>query len=550
MLPRPRPKNWPTIRVSFRDIASRRAFIRLPPEAKVKLAKRAGAPWSEVNPDADLSEEQKDVLRKRERTGVIEGGTGLGKSMLGGIECGCALMLPFDRASFIGDKFDHVGKEFYYTWRFMRALFKGHPAAFTKLEYIRRKDYHVYVCNTIWGSTFIPLSMDQDAGGSALGEFIHFVGLCEGSQISVRVLDTKILRAADRALQKRPGCSSDVRETGFVRAFTTPDGAEGSARELVERAQRETKGRLERLAYRAAGFIGSFFHLVAKSTMNPQFSTNVMAHRKRTMTPQSYAEVYGGEAAPHAGRVYPLIQSRHVRPFPTPAEMRAMRFGLGIDTGNNYAAVLVGLDPKRRLWALGEHYEAKVGIADKLTGTDEMLCRVFGRMGIEAKTQEETLRIASRMLDILIWDRSSQFKTEISEHFPDVACCDPYRAEGIFDLLPTIDQMLEMLKNDQCLVVDECEDGLTEFNKYIWQQRPSPARKGYFVERKPIDDFNHWLDAWRYVCIPLFQEGPLTETRNALEVAQEFNEENDWQFPHKQLARILRQAEEDGGRWT
>ncbi len=156
----------PSLRVSPRDIAERRAFIRIGPEARVKLCHMAGAPWWDKDKDAKLSPLQKEVLSRPEREKIIHGGSRLGKSVLGGCEGIIEAMLPYSKTAIVAARYDHVAHEFQYVAQGMRKLFDGVPQAFSRLVFRNTQNYHEHDCHTIWDGRVRGYSTDSDDGAA------------------------------------------------------------------------------------------------------------------------------------------------------------------------------------------------------------------------------------------------------------------------------------------------------------------------------------------------------------------------------------------------
>lgn len=130
------------LRVSPSDIVEQRAFIRVSPEAKVKLCHLAGAPWWDKDENAKLSKLQVEVLGRPEREKIVHGGSRLGKSVLGGCEGIIEAMLPHSKTAIVAARYDHVAHEFQYVHQGMRKLFEGVPQAFVRLVFRSTQNSH------------------------------------------------------------------------------------------------------------------------------------------------------------------------------------------------------------------------------------------------------------------------------------------------------------------------------------------------------------------------------------------------------------------------
>ena len=493
-----------SIRVSFRDVLERHAFLRFPPEAKIKLAQKAGAPWNDQDPNAELSDDQKSYLSRRERIVCMEAGTGAGKSMMCGIEIACEFLLPYGKVGVLGDRYDHVGKEFRYAWLFITNLFRNRMSLILRCVCITQPERHAYHMVSIWGSWAIGCSLESSEGKAVLGETLTLGILCEGSQIGIRILNTKILRATDRALVRRSGFPF-VRETGRLIGYTTPNQADGAVAELIEQREKMTRGKLERLRYGAVQWEDTFYAIRGvPSTMNPGFSGTVLAARKSTMSKQEYDEVYHGIAAPASGRVYKKFNAvRHTfRDFPSVDRLRAMRYGIGIDTGAIYAAILVGMEECGKFWVFGEYYGKADNSPNNASGTTQMILDHMSLLGYQTEAA------ACGRISLCVIDKTSQFKIDLSDLMPHLTIEDPFRENGEpFDLGPTIEDMDWLMENDRLFVSDECAELLEEFKKWVWKSSATPGRKGTIVIKEPIKGFDHGLDAMRYIILSMIAQG-------------------------------------------
>ena len=130
-MPRRKPGRRPKLTISWADVASGRARLRIPPAGQILLLHWAGAPWSDKNPDATLSPLQLEVLFRKERERILHGGSGVGKSVLGGC---CGLLeaaIPHSKLAVVAQRFDHVGRE----WQFTRPLTSWRVNSICKLTY-------------------------------------------------------------------------------------------------------------------------------------------------------------------------------------------------------------------------------------------------------------------------------------------------------------------------------------------------------------------------------------------------------------------------------
>lgn len=533
----------PTYTVTCQDLADGTAFIQYGPEGRIKLLEAAGAPWSDTNPEAKLSERQREWQQHRERIKILHGGSGAGKSVVGAGDCIVATMVPHSIVGAIGAMFDNVEKDFRYIDRGFRKLFP-HEEAFVRIACISRHNYHDFEVSTLWGSECFGYSMESNDGRSALGETLHHATICEGAQLSAHIMNTRILRALDRAVMRRPGISY-VRETGTLSIPTTPDAQRGAgcAVELINERRRSTKRDLGKLKYGRVPYVSSFWLCESAVTDNPDYNPDVVAERRLTMKKHEFEEVYLGKMTNATGRVYHQFSDvDHVKPMPRREELCQMRFGLGVDTGTTFAAVLAGVAPDKRVWILAEAVTEKETVPASARATIEMLQAV---LPYDFKGDVE--RMMAR-IDMHIMDPASPVKVDLEECIPGFHFESPTRGQGKFELIPTVSQVGEMFANDRLWVVDSCDWFLDEIRQYVWKSTRSPARQGQFMVREPAKDGDHALDAARYVVIPLAEAGPLDKP------TQEDTRDAMTALAHRRifepLRKVLDNAHRRGGVWV
>lgn len=534
-----------TLRVSPRDLLDRRAFVRLSPEAKIALCHKAGAPWSDKDPDAKLHDLQKEVLGRPEREKIVHGASRLGKSVLGGCETLCDAILPFTKTAIVAARYDHVSHEYQYVYAGMRNLFRDTPQAFKRLIYRHSQNYHDYECSTIWGAEVRGYSTDSDEGAALLGQAFTRVVLGEGSHISSDILDKKIMRAIDGALMQRSDGST--RETGYLSIYTTPKGYEGCSAAEWDRVQKQTGRKPEKLHYGNVPFPESVWVREANILENPAYDRNVFEARKRSLSKHAFEEQYLGKMTFRTGRIYAEYdEDRHMRPMPPPEMIKEMRLGVGIDTGSYFGAVLVGISKDNMKWVLGEVYTQQVPISESMEQVREMIIEILSP--IHGTREFDLLK---ERVEMWLVDPASQHKMEIIEAL-DIALGTPSRDQGKFELIPTIDQVRDLFKHDEIIVVDGCDWTTDQIKKYVWKQVKAAGGTGAAkapVVTEPKKGYDHLLDALRFIIIPLNQLGPLEEIPPpvTLQEAWEAHRKNRIFGP---LKDAMRRGERQGGVWV
>lgn len=535
-----------SIQVSMRDVRDRRARIHFSTDAKVKLCEMAGAPWNDANPAARVSDLQREVLSRKERMKIVHGGSGLGKTTTIAMEAIVHAMIPYEECVIAGSRYDHVSSEFRAIARGLRRLFEGRMSAFSRFSVKSQQNYHDYDVRTLWGSTMIGLSTDSDEGASFLGKQFHWVGLSEGSHISATILDTRILRALDRAIPQRD--DGVLIETGYLANYTTPKGYEGCSAAEWERVMRATQGKPEKMHYGKVPFEKTIWLREAAATENPSYSRAAFEARRETLDKHAFEETYLGRMTFKTGMIFKeFSDEKHIRPMPKPDVIRQMRLGIGMDTGAYFGAVLAGLyEPAPgfiQRWRLGTVYTAQCTITESLSQVREMVCRVlgpvFGVHDFDALKDTGT----GGAIDVWAVDPASQHKLEIMD---DIGV-------GLtgweLSLLDSLDRMREWLRRGESMFADgEVDDLLDQMRKYIWKQRKAPSVNGTRVPviYEPRAEYDHLIDADRGIQHVLADMGPMPKSANPL-TAKEWFEKEQRQALFGPLREAMKRAEARGG---
>lgn len=505
-----------TIRVSPEHIFAKRAFIRLSPAAKIKLCHLAGAPWNHKDPEAKLSDIQREVLHRPEREKIVHGGSRLGKSVLGGCELLLAAMRPYEKFAAVAARYDHVSHEWQYLDAGLRRLFAGMPQAFQRLVYRHSQNYHEYEVHTVWGSYGRGISVDSDDGAALLGQEFNLLVFGEGSHISNSILETKAMRAIDGVLMKNT--TGVRRHTGYLSIYTTPKQVFGCSAAEWDRVLAAGDGKdLSCMNLGKVPFAQSVWLREASVLENPAYDEKVFEARKRTLSKAAFEEQYLGKMTYASGRVYAEFdEEKHLVERPPPEEIRLMRLGVGIDTGAFYGASLVGVDQERRVWVLGEVYTQKVAIGDSCEETRAMVTEILGPAFPESANVWDSLK---ERPDIWVVDPASQHKIEIMEAL-DITLQTPTRGQGKFDLIPTIDQLRAMMQAPRLFICDDLPWTIDQMRKYVWKAQRTFSEKQSGLIKEPRKEYDHLMDAMRFVAVPLEELGPRLELPPAATIAE------------------------------
>lgn len=520
----------------------RRAYIRLSGDARVKLAERAGAPWAERDPDAKLSEFQKDVLHRNERHLIVHGGSRLGKSVLGGAFGVCEFMLPGSSLAFVAGRYEHVNDEFKHFASGLKRLFGKHQHAFTRFVHKAYGNYYAFDVCGIWGARAVGYAVDQDEGEVLLGKEFSRVICGEGSRIAPEIGDTRIKRALDgRLMNNKLG-----EESGYLTIFTTPSGFEGLSSYEWDRIEQKTKGDLSAVHYGRVPFPETYWLMEADVLANPAYDRAVYEARKKeaeaTGDTAAFDEQYRGLRTYASGRVYrEFMESRQRVDMPDAAHIRTMRLGIGIDTGACFGAVLAGLDRDNFLWWLGEVYTEKRHVRESCSDVRRMIESVLGPVFDTANYAQ-----LQEAIDLWVIDPASQQKLEVGEYLGDAPLQHPSFGYGRFELLPTIDRLRQTMNDDQFRLVRDMSTAYDQLRKYVWKRVKTGEKQKLLVVREPVKANDHLLDAGRLVSVPLMELGPLEEPP-VLPSFEDAYREASRQAVWNPLRKILRDADECGG---
>lgn len=544
----------PTIKVSFADVVDGRAYIRLSGSAKIKLAHMAGAPWSEKDPDAQLHDLQQEVLCRPEREKIVHGASRLGKSVLGGCEGIAEVMLPKSKLAVVAARYDHVAHEWQYIHKGLRNLFRNHGAAFVRLKFKHQQAYHEYDVETVWGSRGRGYSTDADEGAALLGQEFSRMVLGEGSHISQEILEKRALRALDGWLMKRTDGAE--REGGYLSIYTTPKEFSGCSAAEWERVQQQTKRRPERLHYGAVYFPETVWIREASILENPAYDRKVFEARRRTMDKTAFAEQYLGKMTWKTGRIYSEFnEDYHVVPRGelTHEMIRNMRLGVGIDTGAYFGAVLVGITKDNKKWAFGEVYTQQQTIEESCSQVIDMVVRelgpAFGIKPDQINLNDEdawfgAFQRLTEAIDHWYIDPASQHKIDINDRL-DIAV-----AAQKMELEWSINEVRELFKHDNLIVTDNLTYAVDQLRKYVWKQVKAAGSKGFRgpVIKEPKKEYDHLLDALRFILVPLKDVGPREDPPPIITMAEAWERHRKLRV-HGPLKAILERAEREGGVW-
>lgn len=501
---KPVPKGEREVTVSFEDLISGRAYVRLPFGAKVRLLEMAGAPWNEHDPDARLSKLQKELLAREERWKICHGGSGVGKSVTGGCEAILALMQPNMKIAIIASTYDKCHAEFEYVWKGFLGLFgEMAPRVTSTFRNVNMPSRHEMEIVTVWNSWVKAFSTDREEGSAILGKEFDLVILGEGALVSAETWQRKIRRALDRRVK----VLSDgyFRQTGRGVMFTTPDGFDGAASEEWDRIAERYEGRtdLARLPHNP-DWLSSAYLREAASTENPSYSPAAFEAARRTLPPDIFAEQYMGRRVRRSGLIYKEFDpDLHVVAMPPPEAIAKMRLVGSFDTGKHFSFGVHGMDVDGTVWRLLEVCTQELRIGDSARVIER---KVVEYLGAAFGGASEFAQIAPHFHSWWV-DARSQEKQEI------MATLGIPLSDSKLEVLGSIDQVREIMAEDRYRVAEEGTHGPLErmglryeIAKYVWR---SQTTRQQVVKLEPVKRDDHSLDEARYGIVPLLEAGPV-----------------------------------------
>jgi hypothetical protein len=474
-------------RVTWPDIFNGRAEVFLPPDAVIALAERAGAPWNEKDPDAKLSPIQKEIITAEERTIIVFGGSRGGKSIAGACIALAQLMVPNSIIALIGLNYEHCSKEFGYIWQGFFRLFP--KSAATEAQFITRSPHFSMRLSTVWGSSVRVFSTTSKEGAQLLGNEFDLAILCEAAQVVPDVYNTKVERALlGRAKKRHDGY---VRKTGRAVLLTTPKQLGGASYDIYNRALHRTKGKLEKLrASSGIPWMETMYFLQASvRELNPSYPEEHFEHARRTLPRYSFEEQFLGLAVVRSGLVYSsfkedlIVLEKHQMPA-----LDKCVFGVGIDTGTNFAAVLAAITPEGKVYVLGDVKEIGQNTAQNAESVLAMVERCL--QGITPNPREA--------VGLWVVDVNSQSIPDLELHLGVEFFYQKY------DVLESLGHLDMRMGNGEIFISDNCEMLLNEMRGYRYR---TPKDKFAATKDKPVGE-DHALDAFRYLLMQLFEHGP------------------------------------------
>jgi hypothetical protein len=478
-------------RLTWEQVFGGHAEVHIGPEAMLRLAEISGAPWNDSDPAAKLSPLQKEIITAPERTVVVFGGSRGGKSIAGACIALGHMLIPNCQIALIGANYEHCAKEFGYLCRGFFNIFPR--GACTEATNITRSPHFSMRITTVWGSRVQVYSTMAKEGQQILGNEFDLAVLCEAAQMPADVYHVKIERALLGRAKQRTG-TNYLRRTGRAILLTTPKGQGGASYDVHQRASQRTRGKLDQLLLKnGAGWFESLYFCQANvRELNPTYPVEAFEHAKRTLPKHAFEEQFLGRAIIRSGLVYSSFKEDETpipkEKLPAIEDLRRCTFGVGIDTGNNFAAVLAAMAPDGKCYIIGEVKEVGQSTPQNAACVLDMV----------EKALEGVLMHPKEAISAWVVDVNSQNIIDLEDALGVAFLYQKY------DLLDSIGHLDMKMGNGEIRISEECHQLLHEIRGYRYKSRSEAHFK---TKDKPFGE-DHLLDAMRYLLMQLFETGP------------------------------------------
>jgi PBSX family phage terminase large subunit len=216
---------------------------------------------------------------------------------------------------------------------------------------------------------------------------------------------------------------------------------------------------------------------------NPSLSEKVKQRYKKQFTGVFYQRFILGLWVIAEGVIYSMFQQTMIL-HRVPRGVKIIKKWIGIDYGQSNATVflLVGLGSDNKLYILDEYYhEGKAAMVQK---SPSKYAKDFRKWLIKNGVEGVPVNVEKTFID----PSAKGFMLQLHEE----------GIRGIFqadnEVLKGIEIVSSIIDNDMLRILSHCEKTIAEFGAYRWD--PKAQEKG---EDKPIKQFDHAMDALRYV---------------------------------------------------
>ncbi len=209
---------------------------------------------------------------------------------------------------------------------------------------------------------------------------------------------------------------------------------------------------------------------------NPFLSKKDIDLLKTTTSLEIFEQEYMAEYKRFLGLVYKEFDyQRHVFTGPTPTKEWVEVFA-GVDFGftNPMAANIIKRDRDNHFWVIpSSYYKTGQLTSDLIAWAKQMIAEEKVNKWYPDSAEPDRIK-------------------EMSDSPNGLNCLAVSKTEAAF--LAGIDRIRELLRTGRLHISAECKDLIYEFERYSYPK----TREGYNEKEKPVDAYNHALDALRY----------------------------------------------------
>lgn len=217
---------------------------------------------------------------------------------------------------------------------------------------------------------------------------------------------------------------------------------------------------------------------------NPSLSAKKIEQYKRMFRGIFYERFILGLWVIAEGVIYSMFQ-RSMVIKKVPLGVKIHKKWIGVDYGQSNATVflLIGLGSDNRLYILDEYYHQ--GKESQIQKSPSKYAKDFWKWLIKNGVEEMPV-----LYEYIFIDPSAKgFMLQLHEEgIKKIRQADN-------EVLRGIELVSSIIDNDMIRVLEHCTNTIAEFSAYRWD--PKAQEKG---EDKPIKQFDHAMDALRYVC--------------------------------------------------
>jgi PBSX family phage terminase large subunit len=216
---------------------------------------------------------------------------------------------------------------------------------------------------------------------------------------------------------------------------------------------------------------------------NPSLSVRVIERYKRMFSGVFYERFILGLWVLAEGVIYSMFH-RSMVIHAVPASVKINRKWIGVDYGQSNATVflLVGLGSDSRLYVLDEFYHE--GKTSQVQKSPSKYSRDYFKWKIKNGVDGMPVNREKTYID----PSAKGFMLQLHEDGEH----DVWQADNT--VLKGIELLSSIIDCDMLRVLSHCKNTIQEFGAYRWD--PKAQEKG---EDKPIKQFDHALDAFRYI---------------------------------------------------